>query len=87
MGGVQSLSRSSYAKLLPKTKDQTSYFSFYDIAEKIALILGIFTYGFLEGITGSMRMSIVFLTIVFFIGLLLLFTIPSSSFYGQKKNL
>lgn len=72
MGGVQALSRSTYAKFLPETKDTTSYFSFYDVAEKIGIIIGMFLYGFVEELTGSMRYSIVFLTLFFAIGVFLL---------------
>ncbi len=79
-GGIQSLSRSSYSKLIPDTLDQTSFFSFYDITEKIALVIGIFTYGLLEGLTGSMRASIIFLTFVFILSLVLLFFVPKKSF-------
>ena len=58
MGGIQSLSRSTYSKLLPKTKDTTSFFSFYDVTEKIAIVLGMTIFGFIDQITGSMRNSI-----------------------------
>ena len=67
MGGVQSLSRSTYSKLLPQdSDDHTAYFSFYDLAEKIGIIIGTFSYGYIESLTGSMRNSI-FALIVFFI--------------------
>ncbi len=79
-GGIQSLSRSSYSKLLPKTKDLTSFFSFYDVTEKVGLIIGVFIYGFLEGLTGSMRASIAFLTLMFMAGLLILLFVPKQSF-------
>lgn len=73
MGGVQSLSRSTYAKLLPETKDTASFFSFYDVAEKIGIVIGTASYGFIEQLTGSMRNSIVAL-VVFFVGGLILLT-------------
>ncbi len=76
MGGIQSLSRSTYAKFLPDTEDTTSYFSFYDVAEKIGIIIGMFLYGFIEEITGSMRFSIVFLIMFFAVGVLLLYRVP-----------
>lgn len=58
MGGIQSLSRSTYAKIMPQqTNDQASYFSFFDVTEKIAVVLGTFSYGFIEQWTGSMRNS------------------------------
>ncbi len=73
MGGIQSLSRSTYSKLIPEsTEDTTSYFSFYDVLEKVAIILGTFTFGFIEQITGSMRLSMLVLGGFFLLGLLLL---------------
>lgn len=65
MGGIQSMSRSTYSKLLPETQDTTSFFSFYDVTEKIAIVLGIFTFGYLEELTGSMRNSIIALGVFF----------------------
>ncbi len=76
MGGIQSLSRSTYSKLLPKTTDTTSFFSFYDVSEKIGIVIGMALYGFIDQITGSMRNSIVFLATFFIVGVLLLFRIP-----------
>ncbi|MBE16572.1 MAG: MFS transporter [Cytophagaceae bacterium] len=76
MGGIQSLSRSTYAKFLPHTDDTTSYFSFYDVAEKIGIIIGMFLYGLIEDLTGSMRYSIVFLILFFVVGVLLLTRVP-----------
>lgn len=78
MGGIQSLSRSTYSKLLPETEDTTSYFSFYDISEKIGIVIGMFSFGFIEGLTGGMRNSILALITFFVIGFLLLLTIPKS---------
>ncbi len=73
MGGIQSLSRSTYSKLLPAgTQDPTSYFSFYDVLEKVAIILGTFLFGFMEQLTGSMRSSLLLLGFFFIVGLLLL---------------
>ncbi len=76
MGGIQALSRSTYSKFLPETEDTTSYFSFYDVSEKIGIIIGMFLYGFVEQLTGSMRYSIVFLIIFFVLGVILLFRVP-----------
>lgn len=74
MGGIQALSRSTYAKLVPdETKDVTSYFSFYDVLEKIAIVLGTFIFGFIDQIFGNMRISILFLAIFFVVGMILLF--------------
>ncbi|MFA7444747.1 MAG: MFS transporter [Flavobacteriaceae bacterium] len=78
MGGIQSLSRSTYSKLLPKTTDTTSFFSFYDVSEKIGIVIGMALYGFIDQITGSMRNSIVFLALFFILGVLLLFRVPKT---------
>lgn len=67
MGGIQSMSRSTYAKLLPSTHDNTSFFSFYDVTEKIALTLGLFLFAYNEELTGSMRNSILVLMVFFII--------------------
>mgnify|MGYP001313084815 FL=1 len=77
MGGIQSLSRSTYSKYIPSnSKDTSSFFSFYDISEKLGIVIGMFSYGFIEQVTGSMRNSIVALVVFFIVGLLLLFQVP-----------
>jgi len=76
MGGVQSLSRSTYSKLLPETQDTASFFSFYDVAEKIGIVIGMLVYGIIDQITGSPRFAIVFLAVFFIIGVFLLRKIP-----------
>jgi len=73
MGGIQSLSRSTYSKLMPETKDTTSFFSFYDVTEKIAIVAGMFSFGFIEEATGSMRNSILALITFFTLGAIILF--------------
>jgi UMF1 family MFS transporter len=72
MGGIQSLSRSTYSKLLPETEDTASYFSFFDVAEKVGIVIGMCVYGIIDQITGSPRFSIVFLGLFFFVGIILL---------------
>ncbi|MEM8845556.1 MAG: MFS transporter [Bacteroidota bacterium] len=72
MGGIQALSRSTYSKFLPETTDTTSFFSFYDVAEKIGIIIGTFLYGVVAQLTGSMRNSTIFLGIFFLGGIILL---------------
>lgn len=69
MGGTQALARSTYSKMLPETKDHTSYFSFYDVMEKVATVGGTFSFGIIEALTGSMRYSVLAITIFFLIGL------------------
>ena len=76
MGGTQSLNRSSYSKMLPKMEDHASYFSFYEVLEKGGLIIGMFSWGYIEGYTGSMRASILALIVFFVISLILLLSIP-----------
>ncbi|WP_338357663.1 MFS transporter [Yeosuana marina] len=79
MGGIQALSRSTYSKFLPETTDTASFFSFYDVAEKIGIIIGTFLYGFVAQVTGSMRNAVLFLFIFFFMGIVLLFKVPKES--------
>jgi UMF1 family MFS transporter len=73
MGGIQSLSRSTFSKLMPETNDTTSFFSFYDVAEKIGIVIGMLLYGSINQITGSMRNAILFLVLFFIIGVILLY--------------
>ncbi|MFC5192039.1 MFS transporter [Algoriphagus aquatilis] len=87
MGGIQSLSRSTYSKLIPQsTTENASYFSFFDVTEKIAIVLGTFTYGVIEQWTGSMRNSAVSLGVFFLVGLgfLILVSIPRNYFSAQE---
>ena len=77
MGGIQALSRSTYSKFLPNTKDTASYFSFYDVSEKIGIVIGMLIYGFIDQFTGSMRNSIVFLMLFFIVGAILLARVPN----------
>ncbi len=72
MGGIQSLSRSTYSKLMPETKDTASFFSFYDVTEKLAIVIGLFSFGLIEGLTGNMRNSLLALIVFFVLGLLFL---------------
>jgi UMF1 family MFS transporter len=71
-GAIQSLSRSTYSKLLPETEDHATYFSFYDVTEKIAIVLGTFIFGFMGSITDSMRNSIFILAVFFLMGYVVL---------------
>jgi UMF1 family MFS transporter len=80
MGGIQSLSRSTYSKLMPVTKDTTSFFSFYDVTEKIAIVIGMFSFGYITELTGSQRNAVLSLIIEFGIGLfLLVYTLRAKS--------
>ncbi len=72
MGGIQALSRSTYSKFIPDTKDTASFFSFYDVAEKIGIVIGTFLYGFAAQYSGSMRYAIILLGLFFLGGAFLL---------------
>lgn len=76
MGGIQALARSTYSKFLPETEDTTSYFSFYDVAEKIGIVIGMIIFASIDQITGSMRNGILFLFVFFLAGIILLFRVP-----------
>ena len=84
MGGIQALSRSTYSKMLPETKDHASYFSFYDVSEKIGLAIGTTTFGLIEDLTGGIRNSVLSLIAIFIIGFLLLLRVPKQQVAGIK---
>jgi len=77
-GAIQSLTRSTYSKLLPDTEDHATYFSFYDVTEKIAIVLGTFVYGFLYEITDSMQWSVLCLAIFFLASFIVLSTLKKT---------
>ena len=83
MGGTQSLNRSTYAKLLPDTEDHASYFSFYEVLEKGGLIIGMFSWGYIEGFTGSMRSSILALILFFAASLFAFYSIPKEARFSS----
>ena len=68
MGGIQALSRSTYSKLMPETKEPASFFSFYDVTEKVAIVIGTFTFGYIDEIMG-MKNSVLALIVFFALGL------------------
>ncbi len=74
MGGIQALSRSTYSKLLPPTEDHASFFSFYDVMEKLGMIIGTVTFGLISEVVGGMRESILSLIVYFVLGFLILFS-------------
>jgi UMF1 family MFS transporter len=82
MGGIQSLSRSTYSKLMPETKDTASFFSFYDVTEKIAIVIGIFSFGYIDE-TFGMKNSVLILIIFFILGLFSL----AKARNNEKRNL
>jgi len=80
MGSIQALSRSSYSKMLPAdTHQHATYFSFYDFAEKIAIVLGTFSFGLLEALTGSMKSAVLMMAFFFLISMLVLGTIKEKN--------
>ena len=85
MGGIQSLSRSTYSKIIPETKDTTSFFSFYDVTEKIAIVIGMFSFAKINDITGSQRNSVLALILFFAIGLVILILTNQKSKFKAIK--
>ena len=87
MGGIQSLSRSTYSKFIPATTvDHASYFSFYDVTEKVSIVLGTLAYGAIAQYTGNMRNSVLALGLFFVIGLLFLFFVRGKQVKGQGET-
>lgn len=88
MGGIQSLSRSTYSKFMPETKDTASYFSYYDLTEKIAIVIGMLSFGLIEELTGSMKNSVLSLILFFAIGLIWLYsTLRAENKMAKKVSL
>ena len=78
MGGIQSLSRSTFSKMIPaESNDHASFFSFYDVSEKLAIVLGLFSFGLIEELTNNIRYSTLLLAVCFLVAFILLFRIPS----------
>jgi len=75
MGGIQAIARSTYSKMLPETQDHASYFSFFDVSEKIGLAIGTFTFGLIEGLA-DIRTSVLALIVFFVLGFVLLLRVP-----------
>ncbi|MDG1779013.1 MAG: MFS transporter [Flavobacteriaceae bacterium] len=79
LGATQSLTRSTYSKLLPETHDHATYFSFYDVTEKIAIVLGMIIFGLLISITGSMQYSVLALAFFFMVAFVVLYKIKRTT--------
>lgn len=87
MGGIQSLSRSTYSKLVPaNSPDKTSFFSFYDILEKLAIVAGTFSWGAIEILTGGMRPAILALIVFFLIGMQTLYRVKLEHGFRQAEG-
>jgi UMF1 family MFS transporter len=84
MGGIQSLSRSTYAKVMPETTDTASFFSFYDVTEKVAIVIGMFSFGLVQQLTGNMRNSIIALIFFFAFGFIFLLVTLLKSKHAQN---
>jgi UMF1 family MFS transporter len=83
MGGIQSMSRSTYSKLLPETSDTASYFSFYDVCDKIGTVIGTLSFGYVAEFLGGMRNSVLALMTFFIIGFVLLMLVRMKKFKVQ----
>lgn len=83
LGATQSLSRSTYSKLLPETHDHATYFSFFDVTEKIAIVVGTFIFGLVSAITHSMRTSFLILALFFVLGFIVLSLMKSKPIHKQ----
>lgn len=86
MGGIQSLSRSTYGKIMPSTHDTASFFSFYDVTEKIAIVIGMFSFGLVQQLTGNMRNSVLALIVFFIAGFISLFLTLQKEKHEQVLN-
>ncbi len=86
MGGIQSMSRSTYSKLLPETTDTASYFSFYDVCDKIGTVVGTLSFGYVAEFLGGMRNSVLALMIFFIIGFVLLMFVKMNT-KGEVQNI
>lgn len=78
LGATQSLTRSTYSKLLPETHDHATYFSFYDVTEKIAIVLGMIVFGLLIALTGSMQYSVLALAVFFLVSFVILYKVKKT---------
>jgi len=76
MGGTQTIARSTYSLFIPESKDTTSFFSFYDVTEKIGIVIGMVLYGLLAQITGNIRFSVLVFMFFFLLGAILLVRVP-----------
>jgi UMF1 family MFS transporter len=76
MGGVQAIARSTYSKYLPETTDHASYFSFYDAAEKIGMVMGTAFFALMEYLYNDIRFSVISVALFFVLGLIFLFFVP-----------
>lgn len=76
MGGTQPVARATFSLFIPETNDTTSFFSFYDVTEKIGIFFGLIFYAFAAQITGSVRFSVIIFMFFFILGAILLLRVP-----------
>ena len=76
MGGTQPIARATFSLFIPDTKDTTSFFSFYDVTEKIGIVFGMLFYAIAAQVTGSVRFSVIIFMFFFFLGAILLTRVP-----------
>ena len=86
MGGLQSICRSTYSKMLPEAEDHVTYFSFYDIAEKLATVLGMASIGWLENATGDLRLAALVLVVYFLLSIYFWYLIRSYTFVEHQPT-
>lgn len=87
MGGIQSLSRATYSKLIPSnTIDHASYFSFYDVTYNLSIVIGTFVFGLVNQLTGDMRNSALALGVFFIIGLFFLIAVKVPTGQGSRAS-
>ena len=80
LGATQSLTRSTFSKLLPETHDHATYFSFYNVTEQIAVVLGMFIFGLLVALTGSMQYSVLALAVFFLVAFIILYKVKKTNY-------
>ena len=78
MGGIQALSRSLYARLIP-VEQSAEFFGFYNMLGKFAAVLGPLMMGVASVLYGSARLSILVVILLFAAGALLLYRVNVDS--------
>jgi UMF1 family MFS transporter len=85
-GGIQALSRSYFAKLVPK-ENVNEFFGFYSIFYKFAAILGPFLVGFTAQMTGNTNSGVFSLIVLFIIGGILLLRVPEPNNISKTNSI
>jgi UMF1 family MFS transporter len=74
LGGSQALSRSLFSQMIPRERE-AEFFSFYEVSDRGTAWIGTLLFGLVTQWTGSMRLAIFSLIVLFISGLLLLATV------------